>query len=66
MKVYISSRLMSEATEKPVQDWRMASVRLSDDDQAILERLQKKLGANITQLLRQGIRALAEKEGVAA
>lgn len=57
---------MDEAVEQPGQDWRMASVRLSNDDQALIERLQKKLGANITQLLRQGIRALAEKEGIAA
>lgn len=41
-------------------------VRLSTADQKIMAALCDKLGANITQVVRQSIRALAEKEGVSA
>ena len=41
------------------------SVRLRDDDQRIASRLIKKLGVDMSQILRLGIRALAEKEKVA-
>jgi len=43
----------------------VTSIRLRPEDHALIRRLQKKLGVgNVTDLLRQALRALASKEGL--
>jgi Ribbon-helix-helix protein, copG family len=42
------------------------SVRLTEDDNKLLNRLIKKLGVAESQIVRLAFRALATKEGVAA
>lgn len=42
------------------------SVRPTEEDRKILDALSRKLGVGVSQVLRIAIRALAEKEGLAA
>jgi hypothetical protein len=44
----------------------VTSVRFTRDDKKIIAALEKKLGINVTSLVRQALRALAAKEGVTA
>ena len=41
-------------------------IRFTDDDRRLIKALRKKLGVELSQLLRLALRALATKEGVAA
>lgn len=49
---------------KPVS--AIASVRLTDEDRKLVAVLRKKLGVEISQIVRLALRALATKEGVQA
>lgn len=40
------------------------TVRVTDDDKKLLAKLRKKLGVEVSQIVRLGLRALATKEGV--
>jgi len=42
------------------------SIRFNDDDRKLLKVLHKKLGVDVSQIVRLALRALATKEGVSA
>lgn len=50
---------------KPITSPKL-SVRPTDDDMRLVNALRKKLGVDVSQILRLALRALASKEGVAA
>jgi hypothetical protein len=43
---------------------KTSGIRFTKDDQKIIELLKKKLGVDTSQIVRLGIRALADKEAV--
>jgi antitoxin component of RelBE/YafQ-DinJ toxin-antitoxin module len=40
------------------------SIRATEEDKKLLAKLRKKLGVEVSQIVRLGLRALAAKEGV--
>jgi hypothetical protein len=42
------------------------TIRPTPEDRKLIEELRKKLGVEVSQIVRLGLRALATKEGVAA
>lgn len=52
--------------EQVKQSKTLVGLRPNDDDLKLLAKLARKLGVGESQLIRLGLRALAEKEGVRA
>jgi hypothetical protein len=41
-------------------------IRFTEDDRRLVKQLRKKLGVELTQIMRLALRALATKEGISA
>jgi hypothetical protein len=56
---------MTKTKRKPVVRPETSSIRWTEEDWLLIERLQKATGTiSVTELARQGLRALAKKEGL--
>lgn len=53
---------MAKKKQKPLS----VTIRPTVEDRSLMEGLGKKLGVSVSQVIRMGLRLLAEKEGLAA